>query len=443
MPRWVHIPRTGLLAALLLALWLPSARGQSLIRDAEIEYALHELARPVISAAGLNPATLRVMILNDSSMNAFVADHRTVFLHSGLLLRLETPAQVQAVIAHELAHIANGHITRRMANLRGARSIGAIGLVLAAAAASVDARAGVGVAIGTASTAQRLFFAHTRAEEAAADQSGVRFMADAGVDPNAMIEVLELFRGQEALSVSRRDPYALTHPLSSERLRALKGYAAGYSGGSESASSRYWHARARGKLEAFLRNPSYTLRKIGRSDTSDVALMRRAIAYHRQPDTAKAMKAIDQLAANRPKDPFVHELRGQILLESRQFSAAVNAYERAVSLAPKHPLILSGYGRALLALNTAGADRKALAVLERAHARDPYDPRMLRDLAQVHARLGQNGLASVATAERYALGGRLTDAAVHAKRAEGLLARGSPGWLRAQDILGAAAQAKR
>jgi len=432
-----------LLAALVLA---PVARAQSLVRDAEIEYALRELLSPVAGAAGIPVSQLRVMVINDSTLNAFVVDGRTIFVHSGLVLKLDRAEELQAVIAHELAHIANGHITRRLTNLRGANSVAAMGTALALGlAASGNGKAAAGLAVGAQSSAQRVFFSHTRAEESSADQAGVRYMARAGVDPQAMVDVLDIFRGQEALRPGRQDPYVRTHPLTADRLRAMKGYAAAY--GKEARddpAADYWFARARGKLGAFLQNSNYTLRKVGKADKSDIAVMRRAIAYHRRPDTDRALAEVNRLVAMRPKDPYYQELKGQILLESRQFPAAVSAYGKAVKMAPREALILAGYGRALLALKTGDGNRRALATLEKARARDPHDPRMLRDLAVAYARAGNNGMASLATAERYALMGRLNDAGTHAKRASDLLPRGSAGWLRAQDVLSAAeAAAKR
>jgi predicted Zn-dependent protease len=263
-------------------------------------------------------------------------------------------------------------------------------------------------------------------------------MISAGVDATAMLDVLDIFRGQEALSVGRQDPYLLTHPLTRERLRSVRALVAGLDAAAPDNTTLYWFQRMQGKLTAFLRAPSWTLRRVGRTDMSEIARLRRAIAYHRQPDTDRAMTEIDALVAMRPDDPYYHELRGQILYESRIYANAVAAYARAVELAPRSPLILAGYGRALLAADTAAGNRQALEVLNRARARDPFNPRLLRDLGLAHARLGQNGMASVATAERYALQGRFDDAQIHANRASGLLPQGSPGWLRAQDVLGVA-----
>ncbi len=419
-----------------LAAALPAA-ARSLIRDADIEYALARLAQPLIAAAGLNANRIDVLVINDDSMNAFVVNDRAVFLHSGMILRLDTAAELQAVIAHELAHIANGHIARRMTNRRAASTVGGIAVALGAAAALAgEGAAGAALGVGAANSANRRFLTHTRAEEAAADASGLRFMADAGVDPAAAADVLSRFRGQEALSIDRQDPYLRGHPLTRDRIRAVEGLAAalpvrpGGDGGAD-----YWFARAQGKPSAFLRAPSWTLRRLGDEAGSDIAMMRRAVALHRQPDPEGARAAINQLVAARPEDPFVHELKGQILLESRAFGPAIAAYEQAAALAPRNALVLAGLGRALLTREDAASTRRALGVLEDARARDPRDARMMRDLAVAHARLGQNAMASLATAERYALLGRGTDAVLHASRAAGALPQGSPAWRRADDIL--------
>ncbi len=424
-------------AMLVIAVFLLGtvpALARGILRDPDIEYALTELARPMIAAAGLSPARIKVIVINDDRMNAFIVDDRTVFIHSGLILRLDSAAELQAVIAHELAHIANGHIVRRMGNRKTMGQVAAVGAALGlAAAASGNGDVAAGIALGVASGASNRFLSHTRAEEAAADASGLRYMAEAGVDPQAMVRVLQRFVGQEALSPARRDAYVRSHPLPRDRMRSVQALAAGLKvTAREDGTTEYWFRRAQAKLSAFLRAPGWTLRQVKSNDKSDIALLRRAVAYHRTPDPKRARSEIDALAAKRPKDPFVHELRGQILLESRDIGGATRAYRRAADLAPGNALILAGLGRALL----AGEDyRTALDILERARARDGRDPRMLRDLAVAHARLGQNGLASLATSERYALIGRPKDAHLHATRAAGLLPFGSPGWQRAQDIL--------
>ncbi|RKF15154.1 peptidase M48 [Roseovarius spongiae] len=431
------------LACLVAVTLAQPASALTLLRDPDIEHALRQLSAPVLRAAGLNPDRMSILVIDDRSLNAFVVDRDNVFIHSGLLLKMKTPQMLQSVVAHEAAHIANGHLVRRPINIRNARTAAGLGMALAAAAGAVsgNAQAAAGIAAGSMGTAMRLLFAHTRAEESSADAAAINYMVRAGRDPAGAAEVMDIFRGQETLSAARQDPYARTHPLSADRYRTLKRLADAHGGKVQpSVKDRYWFARAKGKLSAFQRNPKWTLNRAGESGFKDVGLMREAIAWHRRSNLRKALAAMDRAIALRPNDPFYHELRGQILMEHRQFAAAANAYARAVNAAPNDALILGSYGRALMAQGQAG---KALGVLKKARARDGRDGRVMRDLAVAYAKSGNNGMASLVTAERYALSGRLEDAGLHAQRAAGLLPRGSAGWQRAQDVLSAAKRASK
>jgi len=431
---------SALVLALLQIFSATQLLAKGLIRDPDIEHGLSVLARPVLAAAGLSPDRVKVLVIKDYSLNAFVTDSEHIFVHSGLILKLKTAAQLQAVIAHEAAHIANGHLARRSINARNARTVTGFGIALAlAAAAAGHSEAAGGIGIGIANSAHRVFLSHTRAEEASADQSGLRYLARSGIDPNGMVEVLDIFRGQEMLSTARQDPYARSHPLTRERIRTVKGLAVAYGDRTrESPDYDYWFARAKGKLSAFVRAPKWTKRRASEGPTKDITLMREAIAFHKESNAAKAIAKMNKLIALRPKDPYLRELMGQILLESRKTNAAVASYKRAVALAPNHPLLLGSYGRALL---VSGKIKAALKVLEKSRSRDFRNPRVLRDLAQAYAQNNQMGLASLVTAERYALLGHLKDAGIHAKRAAGLLSRGSGGWQRAQDVISAARKA--
>lgn len=406
----------------------------ALLRDPDIEHGLNRLAAPILSAAGLNAKRVRILLVNDSAFNAFVVDNQTIFINYGLVLKVSTPEMLQAVIAHEAAHISNGHLARRMQNLRSANSAAGLGMALAVLAAAAGAgEAAGGIAFGTQSSALRGFLAHTRAEESSADRSAADYLNRAGISPKGLVDLHQIFAGQEVLNAANQDPYARSHPLSRDRLRAARAYLAAHGDkGATSAEAAYWFARVRGKLSAFTRAPKWTLRRVREERYKDVRLMREAAAYHRQNNLKKALKAINEALAARPGDAFYHELKGQILIENRQWGAALSAYGSAVKLAPRDPLILSGLGRAQLA---AGQPKAALATMERARALDFRNQVLLRDMSLAYAKTGQRGMAALVTAERYALQGRLKDAGIHAKRAVAQLPAGSPAARRAQDVL--------
>jgi predicted Zn-dependent protease len=428
------------LCCLMILIALP-ARAQSLLRDADIEFGLKQIAAPVLRAAGLSPNRVKILVVNDSSLNAFVISNDAIFIHYGLINKLTRTDMLQGIIAHEAAHITNGHITRRITNLGSARTAAGLGLALAAiaAAAGANADAVTGLAIGTQGAAQRAFLKHTRSEEASADQSGVRYLRSAGIPAQGLVDTLEIFRGQELLSETRQDPYLRSHPLSRDRVRAVQGFAASDKP-TKPTDADYWFARVKGKLGAYTRSPKWTLRRLDRVAYKDVRLLSEAVAQHRNSKTKQALNAINQAIALRPNDPYLRDMKGQILIETRQFNAATNAYAQAVKLAPRDGLLLSGYGRALLATGNINAARSNL---EKARAIDFRDGIMLRDLSVAYAKSKQPGMASLVTAERYALSGRFKDAGIHAKRATGLLARGSGPWQRAQDVLIASERAAK
>ncbi|NIZ14004.1 M48 family metalloprotease [Phaeobacter sp. HF9A] len=425
-------------AALLLSCGLPPlmAEAQSirLLRDADIEHGLSELSAPILRAAGLNPRRVRILVVDDSGFNAFVIDQRAIFVNYGLILKAETPEMLQAVLAHEAAHIANGHIGRRTPNMRSANTAAGFGAALGLLAAAAGAgEAAAGIAIGTQSSALRGFLSHTRAEESSADRSALSFLTRAGINPQGMVDVHKLFAGQEVLSAAHQDPYMRSHPLSRDRVRAAEAYVASLKDApAPDPEAAYWLDRIKGKLSAFTRAPSWTKRRLKAEPHSDVKLMRSAIAAHRQNQFSHAQKDMQALLAARPNDAYYHELWGQILYENRRWSAAVSAYATAARLAPKEPLILASLGRAQLA---AGDPRRALKTMEQARSLDFRNAGLLRDMSLAYAQTKQPGLAALVTAERYALQGRLKDAGPHAKRATQALPNGSPAWRRAQDVL--------
>lgn len=431
--RLASIPALVLLSAICLFA-ASSASAITLLRDPDIENGLEELAFPILRAAGLNPRRVKLLVVDDSSLNAFVFDHNAIFIHSGLIEKVQRADVLQAVIAHEAAHIANGHIARRIGNLENAQTLSKLGFalsLLAAAAGSGDAAAGI--AAGTQTSALRGFLKHTRAEESAADNSAASYMRWSDIPLQGLVDLHRTFAGQELLSVERQDPYMQSHPLTRDRIRNAEAFLESHGNTAPvNPNAEYWFARVRGKISAFSRSSKWTLGRAAEEQHRDIRMMREAIAWHRDRNLARASSAIDAAIAERPDDAYYVELKGQILMEHRQTQAAVATYEQAVDLAPNNALILAGYGRALL---SAGQNKAALDALERARARDYRDIRMLRDLAVAYSKLGNDGMASVVTAERYALQGRPEDALIHAKRAVGALPTGSPGWQRAQDVL--------
>ena len=126
----------GRFLAMLLAVTLSvqPAMAQSMLRDAETEALLADMSAGIIQASGLQPKNVQIVLLQDKEINAFVAGGQIVYIHSGLITAAKNANEVQGVIAHEMGHVAGGHIIRSSEGIKTATGITLLSLLLGAAA---------------------------------------------------------------------------------------------------------------------------------------------------------------------------------------------------------------------------------------------------------------------------------------------------------------------
>jgi predicted Zn-dependent protease len=423
-----------------------TARAQDLplIRDSEIEDIIGSWADPLFAEARLDPASVRLLLVNDPSLNAFVAGGQNLFIYSGLLMASESPGQVIGVLAHETGHIAGGHLARSGDALRDAQMTGlfatllGIGLIaIGAATGTRTGQAGGAVIAGGQSVGMRTFLAYTRSQERSADQAAVGYLDRTRQSARGMLAFLEKLADQELLSSARQDPYVRSHPLTAERIEFIAEHirTSRWSDRQDPPAEIERHARMRAKLIAFLERPRRVLKTyFPETKTGLAARYGRAIAYFRLPDLEKGLAEIDALIGERPADPFFLELKGQMLFENGRVSEAIPHYEAAVARRPDDPLMLTGLAQVQLESGDTGLVAAAIANLERARRIDRENPMTWRLLSVGYHDIGDSGAASLAAGESALLIGRVEDARLHAGRAEHAYAEGSPGWLQAQDI---------
>lgn len=430
-------------------LWAPAEAGAqklSFIRDAEIENTIRTYAAPLFQAAGLEPSDVRIYLVNDRSLNAFVAGGQKLFINTGLIMRSKYAGEVIGVIAHETGHIAGGHLSRVHAAMAKSSAQSILALVLGAAAAITTGRGDVGGAIiaGGQSMGLRSLLHYSRTQESAADQAALRFLDATGQSARGLLDFMEILGGQELLSADRQDPYLRTHPLTRERIEAVRAHLSRspYRDIPEPARIRELHRRMLAKLYAFLEPLPRTLRRYPDSDTSLDARYARAIAYYRKPDLGKALPLVDGLIAERPEDPYFRELKGQMLFENARAAEALKPYQTAVRLLPGSTLLRRGLAQVQLELGDPALLEPAIRNLRAALQHDAESPFTWRQLAIAYGRHGDMGMSAVALAEEALLKGDSRQARYHAGKAGKLLPRGSIGWLQAQDILQAAKKKK-
>ena len=424
-------------AYLLILLLFPTiSYGKGILRDAEIERTLKIITLPLLENTKIDQQNFKVLVINDSSMNAFVTSGQYIFIHYGLINKMETVEQLQSVIAHEIGHITGGHYIQRTSDIESARTLAGIGMILSAAAGLVsgDSNIAIGLAAGSQSASKRNFLKHSRTQEASADQAGIKLMAAANINPHAALEVLEIFKGQELLTAKRQDPYIQTHPLNSQRissiLKSLK--TLNFKKNEKDKNIDYMYNRMRAKFKGFTEKPFRALQTTNIKKNDELNLYTRAIAYHRLPDLNLAQKEINKLLELKPNDPYYNELKAQFLLETGNPNEAIKYYNRALELEPNELLFNVGLSRAL---NSIGKYKSTIKILKNIYDKDPRNGRLLRELAIAYSQNGELGWASLLTAERYALYGKFNDALLHAKRAQSILVPGTIAWLKVEDLI--------
>ena len=424
-------------AYLLILLLFPTiSYGKGILRDAEIERTLKIITLPLLENTKIDQQNFKVLVINDSSMNAFVTSGQYIFIHYGLINKMETVEQLQSVIAHEIGHITGGHYIQRTSDIESARTLAGIGMILSAAAGLVsgDSNIAIGLAAGSQSASKRNFLKHSRTQEASADQAGIKLMAAANINPHAALEVLEIFKGQELLTAKRQDPYIQTHPLNSQRISSIQKSlkTLNFKKNEKDKNIDYMYNRMRAKFKGFTEKPFRALQTTNIKKNDELNLYTRAIAYHRLPDLNLAQKEINKLLELKPNDPYYNELKAQFLLETGNPNEAIKYYNRALELEPNELLFNVGLSRAL---NSIGKYKSTIKILKNIYDKDPRNGRLLRELAIAYSQNGELGWASLLTAERYALYGKFNDALLHAKRAQSILVPGTITWLKVEDLI--------
>ncbi|MEZ5708142.1 MAG: M48 family metalloprotease [Blastomonas sp.] len=434
----MHILTRFLALLAVVAMTVQPAAAQSILRDAETEALLADMSRDIIIAAGLRPENVNVVVLNEPSINAFVAGTQDVYIHSGLIEAADTANEVQGVIAHEVGHIALGHSITRSESASKATGITLISLLLGAAAIAAGAgEAGMGIFSAGQRAALGKFLAHTRGEEAGADVAGAKYLSAAGLTGKGSINFFKKLQNQEfRYAIPQDDSYDRSHPLSGERVTLLTEIyekdPAWDKPLDPDIEARFQRVKA--KLVGYVAEPEATLRDYPESDQSIPAHYARAYAWHKRAYPDKARAEAEALLAAAPDDPYFLELYGQIMLESGRPAEAIEPLRKAVYLTNNQSLIAGMLGHALIATEDPALLDEAEKVLKAAVVRDNSNPFAWYQLGVVYAGKGDIARASLASAERYVLQGDAQLALRSSETALAGLPTGSADWIRAQDI---------
>jgi predicted Zn-dependent protease len=422
-------------------------KGPPILRDTESEALLREYTRPILRAAGLEKQNIQMVIINEAAFNAFVADGRRIFVNYGAIMQSETPNQLIGVLAHETGHLAGGHLAKLREQLARAQTQMIIAMLLgvgAIVAGASKGQSGVGLSdAGAAAVAgpgemiRRNLLSYQRQQEENADRAGVKFLTATGQSAKGMYDTFRRFTNESLFAARGADPYLQSHPMPAERVAALEqiGRASPYWDKKDDPALQLRHDMMRAKISAFMERQDTVYRRFPLSNTSLPARYARAITTYLHGDLNSALAQIDGLIQAQPSNAYFYELRGQALLEGGRPNEAVAPLHKAIALSNNAPLIEMLLGQALVATDNKAHTDEAIAILRAAVARETEAPLGYSQLAMAYGKKGDYAEADLASAQAAYLRGDNKTARQLAARAKTRFAVGTPGWVRADDIV--------
>lgn len=441
----VHLVRLIAVLSILTAQIAPAvaaSAGVRIIRDAEIETMIKTFAHPLLKAAGLKDLP-HVYLVADRRFNAFVVENGSMFVNYGTILDVKTPNELKGIIAHEIGHIAGGHLAaiRQRADTAGtmialATILGVGAAIAAGTSGGSEEMTGLATAFITASqsTGINALMAFRRSEENAADAAALRLLKATKQSGRGLVDVMKFLQTRETAGSS---PYLRTHPLAADRVEHLEKAAKSspYWNRTDSAADKERLALAQAKIAGFLDTQQTVLNRYPNSDKSLAARYARTISAYQAGAVTAAIPAMQRLVATRPRDPYFQELLGQMYFEAGQPENALGPLKTAVALAPGQSQIRLLYGQALLTAGGKTNLEEAVLQLTRAARESPKSSLGYQSLSRAYAAIGNRGAADLYAAEAALVSGNKGTALGLARKAKGELPQQSPMWLRADDIL--------
>jgi len=407
----------------------------SLIRDAQTESYLKKISKPIFVAAGLDNQ-IDLYIVNEDSINAFVAGGKNIFINTGTITYADSPLGLIGILAHETGHITGSHLARMSIDLQKINTQMALGYILGIATAVAGrADAGQAVLLGSSHIGERQFYSFSTKHEEAADEAALKFLDEAQISAQGLLDFFKEIKSNEKLYSDSINPYTRTHPLTSNRILRISEHLES-SPYAKANLNEEWLSEfllIKVKIEAFLKDPS-TILDLYDTDT-ELGKLAVLIAKHRLGMSDDALRIFATLKNN--NTPYMQELKGQIEYESGRASAAVKTLTEVEKKLPDIALIKIELAAAIISAQNPELYDSAIDKLNTALIAERENVMGWRFLSKLYNETGNIGLSMLALAESEFFSGNYGAAIKYADRAKDELdgSGNDEALLRADDII--------
>ena len=388
---------------------------QPVIDDPLMNSYIQRLGERLVSASDAAGRSFHFFLIQSPQINAFAGPGGYIGIYTGLITTTQSESELASVVAHEIAHVTQNHLIRsfdaaqRMSLPMAALAIAALVL----GAATDNAAAGVAAASGIQAGMAQRQINFTRSNEEEADSFGIKALAAADYDPQAMATFFDRMGKATRLYDDGRMPEFLrTHPVTSNRIADARGRASAYRYRQRPDSLDYHLLRAR-------------LRSLEFPDTkAAVTFFKGTLASHRYRNeeaerygyvlalTAdrqyqEAEQQLDRLLRKRPTEIAYLVAQAELLKRRGEIAAGAAVLKDALELYPDNYPLTIYYTGLLLDQGAAG---EALKLLQRQLRGRPDDARLYKLLARAAGESGNKPLGHRYLSEYYYQTGALEPA---------------------------------
>lgn len=404
------------------------AMTMSIVRDAEIECYLKDLSRPIFLAANMKPENIDIHLVAAEDINAFVSSGNHMFIMTPLITFSDNSDALLGVMAHEIGHIAKGHLVRGAAAGPSVAQQILMVVLTAATTALANPHLGIGLATALMQISIRSNLAYSRMHEMEADSAALHYLNKIKRTTYGIYDFMSYLNEaiQKEWYYKYLDPYTATHPLPEKRTDHFRTSKERNSKTplTRDAKLEHQHRRVKAKIMGFFGknyrhfNPYPT----GKPDASTAKYnnfyaayqeLHRVYAIHNYNE---ALKIVNKLIADYSHDPYLHGIKAQILFMQNKLTEAIKQFRIAVQLDPQNMLIQYELAQALMTTDSHQYLTEAIGIIRAFAISEPYNAAPHRELATIYQKLGDDMMAGVQLAEEAVILNQCPEAIIHAKR---------------------------
>jgi len=381
------------------------------VDDPEVSDYLYVLGNRLVAASPGARGEFEFYAIRDPAINAFALPGGFVMVNTGLLLASDNESELASVLAHEIAHVTQRHISRLLGAQQQVQQLQLPAMIAIVAAGMVSGRADLvaGAAAAVQAGSIQAQINYTRDFEREADRIGFQTLIAADFDPSAMPAFFEKMQRYTRVSDDGTMPsYLRTHPVTTERIADAENRAARLHYRQHVDSLEYHLVRAKLRAESGVpgdaANHFAAVVRDRRYANEAAARYGYAVALARNRQLTEAAGEVKGLRALGVASPMIETLDARIRQARGDASGALAVLKEADKRFPQRKPVIYAYASALA---DAGRDKEAGDYLTEQLRRYPQDDRLLELRAKTYAALGKRLLQHQTQAEVYVQRGRL------------------------------------